>query len=149
MQLNKCTSCNVSWQNRIDSNTPEKVHENVSAFVYMYTYTHAHDIYGTLITETLSILVRFSNSKPLNPIPTLKPETPKLFNLNPTHLGFWASACGVRKSWVVLGCGGTFYHNRIQSTSGWWYYVFLRWNPHPGIVTTRDNGDYIRVLWYS
>ena len=27
--------------------------------------------------------------------------------------------------------------------------VYLRWTPHPVIVTVRDNGDYIRVLLYS
>ena len=27
--------------------------------------------------------------------------------------------------------------------------VFLRWTPHPAIVTIRDNRDYIRALVYS
>ena len=27
--------------------------------------------------------------------------------------------------------------------------IFFRWTPHPVMVTTRDNRDYIRVLSYS
>ena len=27
--------------------------------------------------------------------------------------------------------------------------IELRWTPHPGILTIRDNRDYIRVLLYS
>ena len=34
---------------------------------------------------------------------------------------------------------------RLRFPHGLW----LRWTPHPVIVTIRDNRDYIRVLFYS